>query len=230
MSEQSDSKTLENLSTETRRFPPSEEIAAGAVATADLYDEAAKDRLAFWAKQARDLITWSTDFTDTLDWSDAPFAHWFVGGELNVAYNCVDRHVENGLGDRVAIHFEGEPGDSRSITYAELQAEVSRAANALTDLGVQSGDRVAIYLPMIPEAVVSMLACARIGAPHSVVFGGFSADASAIASCHQTSRPGWKAACASAPIRRTTTTFWTVGASCSASSAACLSRTTPPRR
>ncbi len=168
---------LSNLMHEERRFAPSEEMAAGAVATADLYEQASADRLAFWAAQARDLVSWSTDFTDTLDWSEAPFAKWFVGGRLNVAYNCVDRHVENGLGDRAAIHFEGEPGDSRTITYAELQAEVSQAANALTDLGVRSGDRVAIYLPMIPEAAVAMLACARIGAPHSVVFGGFSADA-----------------------------------------------------
>ncbi len=167
---------LENLSTEDRRFPPSQEFAAAAVATADLYEQAT-DREAFWAAQARDLLSWESDFSQTLDWSDAPFARWFVGGTLNVAYNCVDRHVENGLGDRVAIHFEGEPGDTRSITYAELQDEVCRTANALTDLGVQAGDRVAIYLPMIPEAAISMLACARIGAAHSVVFGGFSADA-----------------------------------------------------
>jgi acetyl-CoA synthetase len=176
MSDQN-SNALENLSTEDRRFPPSEEFAAQAVATAALYDEAAADREAFWAKQARDLVTWETDFDQTLDWSEAPFARWYVGGRLNVAYNCVDRHVENGLGDRVAIHFEGEPGDTRTITYAELKDEVSRAANALTDLGVEAGDRVAIYLPMIPEAAISMLACARIGAAHSVVFGGFSAEA-----------------------------------------------------
>ncbi len=177
MSDNPSSQALENLSTEDRRFPPSEAFAAQAVAKADLYDEAAADREAFWANQARDLVTWDTDFDTTLDWSEAPFARWFVGGRLNVAYNCVDRHVENGLGDRVAIHFEGEPGDTRTITYAELKNEVSRAANALTDLGVEAGDRVAIYLPMIPEAAISMLACARIGAAHSVVFGGFSADA-----------------------------------------------------
>ncbi|QCP04106.1 acetate--CoA ligase [Brevibacterium sp. CS2] len=162
---------------EEQTFEPSAEFAAQANATAGLYDEAAADRLGFWAEQARELISWDTDFTDTLDWSDPPFARWFVGGKLNVAYNCVDRHVEAGHGDRVAIHFEGEPGDTRTITYADLQREVSRAANALAALGVVQGDRVAIYLPMIPEAVISMLACARLGAAHSVVFGGFSSDA-----------------------------------------------------
>ena len=114
---------------------------------------------------------------EVLDWSKAPFATWFADGTLNAAYNCLDRHVEAGLGDRVAFHFEGEPGDTRTITYAELTSQVKRAANALSELGVQTGDRVAIYLPMIPEAVVAMLACARLGAPHTVVFGGFSADA-----------------------------------------------------
>ncbi|WP_328989069.1 acetate--CoA ligase [Kribbella sp. NBC_01245] len=158
-------------------FPPSPEFAAQAVAGADLYAEAAADREAFWAKQARELLSWDQDFEQTLDWSDAPFAEWFVGGRLNAAYNCVDRHVEAGRGDKVAIHFVGEPGDRRDITYAELQREVSKAANALTGLGIRKGDRVAIYLPMIPEAVITMLACARLGAPHSVVFGGFSADA-----------------------------------------------------
>jgi acetyl-CoA synthetase len=176
-SETSTGSSLENLGREERRFPPSEEFAAQAVAGPDLYEKAQADRLGFWAEQARELLTWSTDFQQTLDWTQAPFAKWFVGGELNVAYNCTDRHVEAGLGDRVAIHFEGEPGDTRTITYAELTDEVKRAANALTQLGVQKGDRVAIYLPMIPEAAVAMLACARIGAAHSVVFGGFSADA-----------------------------------------------------
>ncbi|MFC0627586.1 acetate--CoA ligase [Kribbella deserti] len=158
-------------------FPPSPEFAAQAVAGAALYDEAATDREAFWARQARELLSWDQDFHQTLDWSDAPFAEWFVGGRLNVSYNCVDRHVLAGRGDKVAIHFVGEPGDRRDITYAELQREVSKAANALTSLGIRKGDRVAIYLPMIPEAVITMLACARLGAPHSVVFGGFSADA-----------------------------------------------------
>ncbi|WP_406693038.1 acetate--CoA ligase [Saccharopolyspora sp. ID03-671] len=170
------SNTLDNLLTESRTFPPSEEFAAQANATSALYQAADADREAFWADQA-DRLAWDTRWNQVLDWSDAPFAKWFVGGTLNVAYNCADRHVEAGHGDRVAIHWEGEPGDSRTITYAELQREVSRTANALAELGVGKGDRVAIYLPMLPEAVFSMLACARLGALHSVVFGGFSAEA-----------------------------------------------------
>ncbi|MFI2105160.1 acetate--CoA ligase [Isoptericola sp. NPDC019693] len=169
--------SLENLLHETRAFPPSPAFAAQANAQPSLYEDAKADRLGFWADQARELVTWSTPFTQTLDWSEAPVAKWFADGTLNAAYNAVDRHVEAGLGDRVAIHFEGEPGDTRTVTYADLQAEVSRAANALTALGVTKGDRVVIYLPMLVESVVAMLACARIGAPHSVVFGGFSADA-----------------------------------------------------
>ncbi len=170
-------ETLENLSQENRKFPPSAEFTAQANGQASLYDEAAKDHEAFWADQARSYLTWSKDFGQTLDWSDAPFAKWFVGGELNASYNCVDRHVEAGKGDKVAIHFVGEPGDTKDITYADLYRDVQKAANALQDLGVTKGDRVAIYLPMIPEAAIAMLACARIGAPHSVVFGGFSAEA-----------------------------------------------------
>ena len=169
-------ETLSNLLHEDRHFPPSPEFAAQANGKASLYDQAEHDRLGFWAEQARNL-DWDTDFTEVLDWSNAPFAKWFVGGKLNIAYNCVDRHVHAGYGDQVAIRFEGEPGDRRDITYRELMAEVSQAANALTELGVVAGDRVAIYLPMIPEAVVAMLACARIGAIHSVVFAGFSAEA-----------------------------------------------------
>ena len=158
-------------------FPPPTEFAENANATAELYREAEEDRLAFWAKQA-DRLSWETPFTEVLDWSQAPFAKWFVDGKLNVAYNCVDRHVEAGNGDRVAIHWEGEPvGESRSLTYSDLLAAVSRAANALTDLGVVAGDRVAIYMPMVPEAIVAMLACARLGAMHSVVFAGYSAPA-----------------------------------------------------
>src|SRR3712207_7816745 len=153
-------------------FDPPAEFAAGAVAKADLYEKAAADRLAFWADQARSLLHWHTPFTEVLDWSDAPFARWFGDGKLNIAYNCLDRHVLAGHGDRVAFYFEGEPGDTRRITYAELTAEVKRAANLLTALGVRAGDRVAIYLPMIPEAIVAMLAVARLGAIHSVVFGG----------------------------------------------------------
>jgi acetyl-CoA synthetase len=168
---------LENLLHENRRFAPSEEFVSGAVAGAGLYAEAEKDRLGFWARQARDLLSWDRDFDQTLDWTDPPFAKWFVGGQINAAYNALDRHVENGLGDRVAIYFEGEPGDTRTYTYARLTEEVKKAANAFESLGVTKGDRVAVYLPMIPEAVITMLACARIGAVHSVVFGGFSADA-----------------------------------------------------
>ncbi|CAM01675.1 acetyl-coenzyme A synthetase [Saccharopolyspora erythraea NRRL 2338] len=168
--------TLDNLLHEERIHAPSGEFAAQANATSELYAQADADREAFWADQARHLH-WDTEWEQVLDWSGAPFAKWFVGGKLNVAYNCVDRHVEAGNGDRVAIHWEGEPGDSRAITYAELAREVSRTANALASLGVGAGDRVAIYLPMLPEAVYSMLACARLGALHSVVFGGFSSEA-----------------------------------------------------
>ncbi len=158
-------------------YPPAPEFVANANAPEAMYDEAEGDRLAFWAGQANRL-SWETPFTEVLDWSGAPVAKWFVGGKLNVAYNCVDRHVEAGNGDRVAIHWEGEPvGDAREITYAQLKDAVCQAANALTDLGLKSGDRVAIYMPMVPEAIVAMLACARLGAMHSVVFAGFSASA-----------------------------------------------------
>ncbi|MCA1820615.1 MAG: acetate--CoA ligase [Pseudonocardia sp.] len=170
------SQRLSNLLTESRVFPPSEEFAAQANATAAMYDEANADREAFWADQAHRLH-WDTDFEQVLDWSNAPFAKWFIGGKLNVAYNCVDRHVVDGQGDQVAFHWEGEQGDTRTITYADLKREVCKAANALLSLGLQTGDRVAIQLPMIPEAVFAMLACARLGMPHSVVFGGFSAEA-----------------------------------------------------
>ena len=166
---------LSNLLHEDREFPPSAAFAQQANAKVYMYLDA-EDRLTFWDTQAKRL-DWATPWEQTLDWSEAPFAKWFVGGKLNVAYNCVDRHVESGHGDQVALYFEGEPGDQRAVTYAELQNEVCRAANALIELGITSGDRVAIYMPMIPEAVVAMLACARIGAPHSVVFAGFSAEA-----------------------------------------------------
>ncbi len=171
------STPLENLLAEDRRFPPAAEFAAQANARAELYHWSQADRPGFWADQARHLLDWDTPFTQVLDWSGAPVARWFADGRLNACYNAVDRHVESGHGDRVALLFEGEPGDRREITYAELQQEVCRAANALGDLGIGTGDRVAIYLPLIPEAVVAMLACARIGAVHSVVFGGFSAEA-----------------------------------------------------
>jgi acetyl-CoA synthetase len=169
---------LENLSHEDRSFPPTAAFTAQANGKADLYTAAEADFEGFWADQARTFVTWSKPFTQVLDWSKAPFATWFADGELNASYNCLDRHIEAGRGDRVALHWVGEPeGDTRDVTYAELHAEVQRAANALLDLGLVKGDTVAIYLPMIPEAVVAMLACARIGVPHSVVFGGFSAEA-----------------------------------------------------
>jgi acetyl-CoA synthetase len=167
---------LSALATENRRFEPPGELAASANVAADAYDESKADRLAFWEQQARRL-QWDRDWDSALDW-EPPFAKWFVGGRLNVAVNCVDRHVEAGNGERVALFWEGEPdGERRVITYAELRREVCKAANALTELGVTAGDRVMVYLPMIPEAVITMLACARLGAPHSVVFGGFSAQA-----------------------------------------------------
>ncbi|MEV0434800.1 acetate--CoA ligase, partial [Nocardia sp. NPDC050413] len=157
-------------------YPPSAEFAAAANAGAELYERADADREGFWAEQARRLH-WHTPFTQVLDWDDAPVARWFADGELNISYNCVDRHVLDGHGDQVAIHWEGEPGDSRAITYRELLEEVSRAANYLTELGLVAGDRVAIYMPMVPEAIVAMLACARLGLTHSVVFAGFSPSA-----------------------------------------------------
>lgn len=170
-------ETLSNLSREERRFEPPAELAEHANLGADAYDAAARDREGFWAEQA-ERLSWDQKWDRVLDWDDPPFAKWFVGGRLNAAYNCVDRHVEAGNGDKVALHWVGEPvDDARTITYAEMKDEVSRAANALTELGVRTGDRVAIYMPMIPEAVIAMLACARIGAPHTVVFGGFSSDA-----------------------------------------------------
>ncbi|MFD0361883.1 acetate--CoA ligase [Nocardia sp. GCM10030253] len=157
-------------------YPPTPEFATAANADAALYQRAEADRDAFWAEQAGRLH-WDQPWTQVLDWNDAPVAKWFVDGKLNVAYNCVDRHVLDGHGDQVAIHWEGEPGDAKDITYRELLAEVSRAANYLTELGLESGDRVAIYMPMVPEAIVSMLACARLGLTHSVVFAGFSPTA-----------------------------------------------------
>ncbi|CAA9366104.1 MAG: Acetyl-CoA synthetase [uncultured Nocardioidaceae bacterium] len=197
-------ETLSNLLHEERRFEPPAELAAAANVTADAYAEADADRLAFWAKAA-ERVSWAEPFTEVLDWSNPPFARWYGGGRLNAAYNCVDRHVEAGHGDRVALHWVGEPDDeARTVTYAELRDEVCRAANALTELGVTAGDRVAIYMPMIPETVVAMLACARLGAPHTVVFGGFSADAlaSRISDCQAkvviTSDGGYRRGAASA--------------------------------
>ena len=167
---------IEALLLEGRTFAPDPGFAARANATASLYDEADADYEAFWARQARERLSWFTPFATTLEW-ELPFAKWFVGGEINVAYNCVDRHVERGLGDKVAYHWIGEPGDTRTLTFRDLQREVNRAANGLRELGVRRGDRVAIYLPMVPELPISMLACAKLGAAHTVVFGGFSAEA-----------------------------------------------------
>jgi len=168
-------ESLENLLQEDRRFAPSADFAAAANAQLEIYDRAEKDRLAFWELQASDL-EWSKKWDSVLDWQP-PYAKWFIGGKLNASVNALDRHVAEGRGDRVAFYFEGEPGDTRTITYAQLLIEVKKAANALIEIGITAGDRVAIYMPMIPEAAIAMLACARIGAPHSVVFGGFSADA-----------------------------------------------------
>jgi acetyl-CoA synthetase len=168
--------TIDALSVENRKFPPSDEFKADALVSGTfLYDQAAEDDETFWASQAAELVDWATPWETILDWQ-LPDAKWFVGGRLNVAYNCLDRHVLGGKGDKVAIHWEGEPGDTRTITYQQLLDEVSQFANVLLGLGVQRGDRVNIYLPMVPEAAVAMLACARIGAAHSVVFGGFSSQ------------------------------------------------------
>ena len=170
-------ETIEALLLEQRKFPPGEAFKKNSlVVGTHLYDEANADYQAFWARQAEELVSWSTPWRTICEW-DLPFSKWFVGGRLNVSYNCLDRHVEAGRGDKVAIHWEGEPGDTRTITYAQLLAEVERFSNALRGLGVVRGDRINIYLPMIPEAVVAMLACARVGAAHSVVFGGFSSQA-----------------------------------------------------
>jgi acetyl-CoA synthetase len=168
------SKSLENLSYEDRTFPPAKTFIDNANAKSDIYAEADKDHLAFWEKQANRLH-WDQKWNQVVDWQ-LPFAKWFIGGRLNAAYNCLDRHVMQGRGDRVAFYFEGEPGDTQTITYADLLSRVCQAANALKALGIKQGDRIAIYMPMIPEAAVAMLACARLGAMHSVVFGGFSAD------------------------------------------------------
>ena len=189
---------IDALSYEQRTFPPSASFVTNALANDNrLYDEADRDSEAFWARQARELLEWSTPFTKICDW-DPPYAEWFADGRLNVSYNCLDRHVLAGKGDKVAFYWEGEPGDSRVVTYSQLLDEVQRFANALKNLGVVKGDRVNIYLPMIPEAAVAMLACARIGAVHSVVFGGFSSQAlsdrinDAQAKCLITADGGWR--------------------------------------
>src|SRR3954469_10928171 len=174
MAEKSD--TIASLLAEGRTFPPPPDFAAQArISSPDVYAEAATDPEAFWAKQS-ELLDWFEPWHTVLEW-DLPFAKWFLGGKLNASENCLDRHVDAGRGDKVAFHWEGEPGDTRTITYAALLDEVQRFANVLKSLGVRKGDRVNVYMPMIPELPIALLACARIGAPHSVVFGGFSSDA-----------------------------------------------------
>ena len=172
-----ESSAIDALGYEKRKFPPSAEFKSSAIISdQSLYQEGDQDFEAYWARHARELLSWSKPFTKTLEW-DLPYSEWFSDGTLNVSYNCLDRHVLAGRGNKVAFYWEGEPGDSRTITYSQLLDEVQKFANVLKSLGVKKGDRVNIYLPMIPEAAVAMLACARIGAAHSVVFGGFSAQA-----------------------------------------------------
>ena len=171
--------SIEVYESEDRTFSPPAGFAASAqVSDRSLYEEAEADFEAFWARQARDLLDWHDDFHTALRWDiDAAAAEWFVGGTLNVSYNCLDRHVNAGRGGKTAFHWEGEPGDTRTITYAELLDDVQRFANVLLRLGIGKGDRIAVYMPMIPELAVTMLACTRIGVAHSVIFGGFSPDA-----------------------------------------------------
>jgi acetyl-CoA synthetase len=177
----SSSSKISNVLNETRVFPPSEsfakEAAIGSMAAYEnLYNEALADLEGFWGKQAKEHLHWFEPFHTTLQWQE-PFAKWFVGGKTNISYNCLDAHVLQGRGDRVALYWEGEPGDRRTVTYADLHRDVCLFANGLKKLGIQKGDRVSIYMPMVPELAVAMLACARIGAIHSVIFGGFSAEA-----------------------------------------------------
>src|SRR3954447_19984352 len=170
-------KQLESM-LDIEKFPPPDDFVKQAlVSDESMNEEAAQDLEGFWQRQAEELLDWAETPTQTLDESNAPFYKWFADGKLNASYNCLDRHVEAGNGDRVAFHWRGEEGEKRDITYSELHADVQRFANALKDRGIEKGDVVGIYLPMIPEVVVAMLACARIGAPHNVVFGGFSAEA-----------------------------------------------------
>ncbi len=177
MADNDNHDTIDALQWEKRKFPPSDAFKKDTlVAGTFLYDEANEDYEAFWARQASELVSWDTNWDTICEWN-LPYSKWFVGGKLNVSYNCLDRHVIAGKGDKVAFHFEGEPGDTRTITYSQMLDEVQKFANVLKGLGVNKGDRVNIYLPMIPEAAVAMLACARIGAVHSVVFGGFSSQA-----------------------------------------------------
>src|SRR5881396_3555338 len=166
-------RAIETFLLEERRYPPPEDFAAQANAQPDIYE---RDFEEFWEAEGRDRVTWFEPFDELLEWN-LPYAKWYIGGKLNVAFNCVDRHVEAGKGDKVAYHWEGEPEDERrTITFSDLQGEVVRLANALTRLGVGKGTPVGIYMGMVPELPVAMLACARLGAPHTVVFGGFSAE------------------------------------------------------
>ena len=175
-----DNSSMESVSHEDRKFSPSSEFVDAAHISGDeayraLYEKSIQDPEAFWAEAAGELH-WFKKWDTVLDEADAPFFKWFDGSRTNLSYNCLDRHIDAGLGDKIAIHWEGEPGDSRDITYTQLHLEVCRLANALKARGVQKGDRIAVYLPMIPELAISVLACARIGAVHSVIFAGFSAD------------------------------------------------------
>src|SRR5207237_2134728 len=164
---------IETILLEERRYPPPEDFAAQANARPEIYDRDADE---FWEAEARERVTWFEPFSKLSEW-EPPYAKWYLGGKLNVCFNCVDRHVEAGLGDRVAYHWEGEPeGETRAITYADLQRDVVRFANVLKELGVKKGTPVAIYMGVVPELPVALLACTRLGAPHTVVFGGFSAD------------------------------------------------------
>ena len=177
MADETTGQGIENLLHEERRFAPSPEFTSQANAQPGIHEDAAADPIAYWAKQAFDRITWFTEPTVMLDDSNPPFFKWFTDGELNITYNCIDRHIEAGKGDKVAYYWEGEPGDERVLTYRDLADEVGRFANGLKSLGVKKGDRIAIYMGMVPELAIAMLACARIGAAHSVIFGGFSSDA-----------------------------------------------------
>ena len=176
MAEERRGDAIETFQAAGQAFPPDAASVATANAQAEIYARAAADPEAFWAAEARGRLTWRKPFTRTLEW-ELPFARWFDDGELNVAENCVDRHVAAGRGEKVAFHWIGEPGDRRTLTYNDLHREVQKAANALKALGVGRGDRVAIYMPMVPEVAIAMLACARLGAAHSVVFSGFPASA-----------------------------------------------------
>ncbi|MFM7314931.1 MAG: AMP-binding protein, partial [Cyanobium sp.] len=174
--------TIESMLQEQRSFDPPAELSAQArigsmAAYRQLVERASADPDAFWGDLARSELHWFKPYHTVLDWSNPPFARWFEGGTTNLSYNCLDRHLEGPRADKTALIWEGEPGDTRTFTYRELHAEVCRAANALRALGIGKGDLVALYMPMVPEAAIAMLACARVGAPHSVVFGGFSADA-----------------------------------------------------